>query len=89
MKSVTTRSFREQFARLPQHIQDQVREAYKLFLQDPFHNSLHFKRVNQIEPVYSARVTLDYRAVCLLENGTANWFWVGKHSEYDKFLKTL
>lgn len=89
MKSVTTRSFRERYARLPRRIQDQVRAAYKLFRQDPLHNSLHFKRVNQIEPVFSARVTLDYRAVRLLEHGTATWFWVGKHSEYEKFLKSL
>ena len=34
MKSYTTESFRKAFGHLPQHIQRQSREAYRLFLQN-------------------------------------------------------
>lgn len=38
------------------------------------------------ENFYSARINLDYRAVCVLEGDIATWFWVGTHSGYDKLL---
>jgi hypothetical protein len=62
MKSKTTREFRRAFARLPQRIQSQARDAFKLFLQDQQHPSLRFKRVHSTRPIFSARIPIDYRA---------------------------
>jgi hypothetical protein len=61
--------------------------AYKLWRENPKHPSLRFKKVNAAEPIYSARIGRGCRAVCLLENGTAKWFWIGTHEEYDHLLK--
>ncbi len=40
-------------------------------------------------PIYSARISNNYRAVGLLDADTVIWFWVGSHAEYDKFLGQL
>ena len=42
-----------------------------------------------MEPVYSARITRDCRALCLVEDDEAVWFWIGSHAEYDLLLKQL
>ncbi|WP_146410054.1 ParE family toxin-like protein [Allorhodopirellula heiligendammensis] len=89
MNSLTTRRFRECFARLPQHIQKQARDAYQLFLVDSSHPGLRFKRIAGHANVYSARITLDYRAVCVLEGDDAKRFWIGTHSDYDKLLSAI
>lgn len=41
------------------------------------------------QPIYSARVNLDWRALGLVEGDTIIWFWVGSHSEYERLLKKL
>ncbi|WP_442938624.1 hypothetical protein [Nostoc sp.] len=45
MKSRITAQFRQGFADLPEQVQEQTREAYRLFKQDPSHPSLRFKKV--------------------------------------------
>ncbi len=63
IESRTTREFREAFARLPQEIRRQARQAYKLFLKNPSHPSLRFKKVDAESGTYSVRVGLGYRAL--------------------------
>ena len=89
MNSRTTRSFRELFARLPRHVQQQARESYRLFRDNPLHPGLHFKKVYDDPPMYSARVGISYRAVAVLEGDTLAWFWIGSHADYDKLLAQL
>jgi hypothetical protein len=52
IESRTTRSFRTAFAALPDEVQAQARRAYRLFLANPAHPSLRFKKVEQTENVY-------------------------------------
>jgi hypothetical protein len=42
--------------------------------------------VSDKEPVYSARVSLGWRALGLLEGDTVTWFWIGSHADYEKLL---
>ena len=56
MKSYTTRQFRRLFASLPRPVQHQARQAYRLFRQSVAYPGLHFKRVHDVPPMYSARV---------------------------------
>jgi hypothetical protein len=86
MKSRTTRQFREQFAALPASVQDQARQAYHLFLRDPSHPGIRFKRLKISATLYSARVGLGYRAVATCDGDEIVWFWIGSHADYDKFL---
>ena len=85
----TTRQFRELFSVLPNHIQQQARQAYRLFQENPFHPGLHFKQVYEDPAIYSARVGIHYRAIGAVEAGAITWFWIGTHAHYDRLLKHL
>lgn len=87
MKSSVTKAFRKQLNALPKSVQDQAVKAYELWCLDPYHNSLQFKRVSQRQPIYLARISLNYRTLGLLENNQIYWFWIGTHAEYDELLK--
>ena len=89
MKSRTTKKFRISFARLPKQVQTQARVAYRLFKQNPNHPSLRFKKVHSKLPIYSARISRDYRAVGQLDGDTIIWFWIGSHTDYDKLLSGI
>ncbi|MEG4092554.1 MULTISPECIES: ParE family toxin-like protein [unclassified Microcoleus] len=89
MNSRTTTEFRRLFADLPEQVQQQTRAAYRQFKEDPSHPSLRFKKVHPELPIYSARISKNYRALGQLDADTVIWFWVGSHADYDRFLGQL
>lgn len=89
MKSSATKTFRKRLSDLPESVQEQAAKAYALWKQDPYHPSLQFKRVSQRQPIYSARVSLNYRVLGLLDSGQIYWYWIGAHNEYDELLKRM
>jgi len=89
VNSRTTNGFWKCHSEVPSEIKKQAKEAYKLFVIDPYHPGLHFKRVHSRRPIFSLRVTQDYRAVGILQNDEMIWFWMGSHSEYNKLLKQI
>lgn len=48
MKSHITQKFRDAFDKLPKAIKKQAKEAFKLFNQNPYHPSLHFKKIHKM-----------------------------------------
>ena len=86
MNSRTTRSFWKKFDALPASVREHARKSYQLWHDDPSHPGLHFKRVHTREPLYSVRVSRDYRALGLLEGDTMTWIWIGSHDEYERVL---
>jgi hypothetical protein len=72
--SRTTARFRRAFADLPDRVQRQARQAYKLFQRNQHHPSLRFKQVHQTRPIYSVRIGLDYRALGIREGEDMVWF---------------
>ncbi len=89
MKSSATKTFRKKLSGLPALVQEQAAKAYALWKEDPYHPSLQFKRVSQKQPIYSARVSLNYRVLGLFESDHIYWYWIGAHDEYDELLKRL
>ncbi len=89
MRSHTTARFRSALANLPADVRRQAREAYKLFVQNPFHPGLHFKRIHPTKPIYSVRISRDYRAVGVRDGDEVIWYWIGSHEEYDKLIARL
>jgi hypothetical protein len=89
MISHITSTFRTMFAQLPAQVQQQAREAYTLFRQNPLHPSLRWKRVHPTKPIYSVRVGRGYRAVGIREADEVVWFWIGSHAAYDQLLARL
>jgi hypothetical protein len=52
-------------------------KAYRLWRDNHWHPSLHFKK---------ARISEDYRAIGIESAGTVAWFWIGPHDEYNKLI---
>ena len=86
MNSETLPSFWEAYAHLDENIKSRARKAYRLWRENPFHPSLHFKCINREENIWSARITLAYRAIGFMEGDIVTWFWIGKHDEYERFF---
>ena len=86
MKSTTLPSFWTAYRSLGEAIKRRARKAYRLWADNPFHPSLHFKCINSEESIWAVRVTLGYRAVGILEGDTVTWFWVGSHDDYERFF---
>jgi hypothetical protein len=88
VNSRLTDGFLARFAELPDAVKAQARKAYRLWRENHSHPSLCFKRVHTREPMFSIRVSLNWRAVGLLENDTICWCWIGPHDEYMRYLST-
>ena len=71
MKSRTTAEFRKSFPALPKQVQEQTRDAYRQFKENPSYPSLRFKKVHPELPIYSARISNNYRTVGQLDGDTA------------------
>ena len=87
MISHITEKFRKAFAELPADVQDQARQAYRLFIANPYHPGLHFKPIHPTRLIYSVRVGLNYRAVGAREGDEIVWFWIGSHAEYNGLIR--
>jgi hypothetical protein len=71
------------FETLPDAVQELARRNYELLKENPLHPSLHFKKINNYR---SVRVGLQYRALGVDAQDGILWFWIGKHTAYDKLL---
>ena len=67
MISKTTTKFWRYYEKLPEEIKKKARKMFKIFREDPYHPSLRFKRIHSIKPIFSIRITKDYRAIGILE----------------------
>jgi len=89
MNSHTTARFRRAFGALPSDVRRQAGAAYRRFGRDPYHPSLRFKQVHPTKPVFSVRISQDYRALGNREEDEVIWFWIGPHAEYEKLVRRL
>jgi hypothetical protein len=87
MKSSTTQRFWKCYGELSEEVKNQAKEAYITFSKNPYHPSLHFKRVHSTKPIFSVRITKDYRSLGVLDGNEVVWFWIGSHKEYDTLVK--
>ena len=84
MKSRADSDFWKRYGRLPGPVRQLARKTYQLWLRNPFHPSLKFKRLKG--ELWSIRVGDHYRAVgYFLDAETFVWVWIGTHEEYNKF----
>ena len=72
MISRTTTKFWKSYKRFPKEIKEKSKEVFNFFQKDPFHPNLHFKRVHSSKPIFSIRITKDYRAIGILEKAGDN-----------------
>lgn len=89
MISHRSKPFNKCFARLPEPIQRQAREAYRDFKRDPNHRGLRFKPTKRRPDIWSVRITLGYRALGVRTEGVIVWFWIGSHADYTRQIAEL
>lgn len=80
----TTERFRRCFENLPEPIQKLSKRNFQILKNDPWHPSLHFKKVGKF---WSVRVGLNYRALAVEDGEDFIWVWIGTHDEYKKIIK--
>jgi len=80
----TTSDFWACYRQLPRHIQKLAGKNFALLRANPYHPSLHFKKVTA--ELWSVRVGINYRALEADEHDTVIWFWIGPHAEYDRLI---
>ncbi|MEH2277043.1 MAG: hypothetical protein V7K40_20215 [Nostoc sp.] len=83
MKHRATPDFWYYYRQLPIDIQELANRCYEFLWEDPKHSSLHFKKV---DPFWSVRIGIYYRALAVKEDDNFVWFWIGSHPEYDRLL---
>ncbi len=86
MQSRTTRQFWRLFRDLPNDVQRDAKRAYRLFQVNAAHPSIHFKKLEGEDDIYSARIGLDYRALAVMKRDRIVWYWIGNHSDYDRLV---
>ena len=80
--------FWRKYSALPQDIRTRADKQFSLLKGNPEHPSLQFKRVGerQGQEIWSARVTLNYRALAIKRADGYLWFWIGDHKTYEALI---
>ena len=86
VKSVATRRFWDLFYALPRDIQELALKNYGLWRADPYHPSLHFRKLQGSADRFSVRIGSHHRALGRLTADTMTWVWIGTHAEYDRLV---
>jgi hypothetical protein len=83
LKHFASSDFWACFETLPDAVKESARGNYELLKENPHHPSLHFKKIKTYR---SVRIGLHYRALGIEAPDGVLWFWIGKHTDYDKLL---
>jgi hypothetical protein len=83
--SVAIRQFWQAYRQLPREVRKQATAAYRVWQQDSFHPSLHFKKVGA--DLWSVRVGRSHRALGRFDGDTLVWIWIGDHDDYDLLIR--
>ena len=84
MKSQATTKYWRAYSLLPVNVQRIALKQHRLWLHDPRHPSINFKKVGRY---WSARITDDYRALGVMRGDTVIWFWIGPHADYVRIIE--
>lgn len=87
MRHVRDPAFKPLFDALPQDIQNLAKKNFELLKKNQRHPSPRFKPLSA--NAWSVRIGRNYRAVAAKRGDVYVWFWIGHHSEYDKWVATL
>ena len=80
--------FWQEYHALPREVRTRADKQFSLLKADPQHPSLQFKKVGERhgQEIWSARVTLSYRALAIKRPGGYLWFWIGDHRDYELLI---
>ena len=86
MISRLSAEFLQAYRTLDPEIRAKVKRSYELFITNPRHGSLRFKRIRSRRNTYSARIDDNYRVLGRLDGNVITWYWVGPHDEYERMI---
>ncbi|MGH9743076.1 MAG: type II toxin-antitoxin system RelE family toxin [Candidatus Acidiferrum sp.] len=88
MEHRATEGFWRAYQALPREIQNRADKQFSLLKRNPQHPSIQFKKVgaSSSQEMWSARVTLNYRALSLKRADAYLWFWIGDHAGYEALI---
>jgi mRNA-degrading endonuclease RelE of RelBE toxin-antitoxin system len=80
--------FWREYRALPRDIRSRADKQFSLLRTNPQHPSLQFKKAGERHghELWSARVTLNYRAIAIKRPDGYLWFWIGDHDTYDSLI---
>ena len=82
-KNRRSKEFRFHFAELPTEIQELAKKAFQLFVGNPQHPALRLHRLKNtkkgqhITNSWSVSITMQYRAIYVVDGDTNVWYWIG------------
>lgn len=90
MISRATPRFWNLFRALPSDVRVLAVRAYRLWLSNPSHPSLRFRRLQGVD-LYTVRIGDHYRALAQMrdqghDQRTIIWTWIGTHADYDRLV---
>jgi mRNA-degrading endonuclease RelE of RelBE toxin-antitoxin system len=85
----TLADFWKDYEALPADIRDRADKQFALLRENPRHPSLHFKKLTERngQEIWSARVTLKYRALAPKVGTDYVRSWIGEHETYETLLR--
>jgi len=88
MRHRANTAFWQEYRKLSQDIRHRADKQFSLLKTNPHHSSLQFKKVGERygQEIWSARVTLKYRALAVKRPYGYLWFWIGDHKVYDSLI---
>ena len=82
MKIRRTERFKEAFKKLDFKLRKKVEKALRLFCQNPYHPSLHTKKMQGVDNIWEVRVDIHYRFTFdLIEGGIYRLRNLDNHDE--------
>lgn len=81
--------FWDDYNALSADLRTRADKQFALLKSDPRHPSLQFKKLGDRkgQEIWSARVSLRYRALAVKLPDEYLWFWIGEHDVYDVLIK--
>jgi hypothetical protein len=77
-----TSEFWRLYRALPVDVRKLAQKNYRLWSENAFHPSLHFKSIGKLD--WSVRIGDHYRAIGKFSEHFFLWEWIGSHEEYNK-----
>lgn len=84
----TNADFWKDYRALPAEIRERADKQFALLRANPRHPSVQFKKLTERggQEIWSARVTLKYRALAVKIGNDYLWFWIGEHDAYEDMI---
>ncbi|HEY7353223.1 MAG TPA: hypothetical protein VH596_10705 [Terriglobales bacterium] len=90
MQHYASTAFWTHYYVLPPEIRERADKQFALLKENPQHPSLQFKKLGERRghEIWSARVTLKFRALAIKRENGFLWFWIGDHESYEQLISS-